>query len=419
VSDELADEVNAMLPSQICCVVGIDVAKAAHVVCALAAPSGAVRQRATRIEASAQGYAQLCGWLQQWGKPAELLIGLEATGVLWEPLYEAVTRAGYSVLVLNPRQTSSWAASLGLRAKTDGIDAHTLARGLLAGYARASVLPSEAVQSLRTLTRARRDLVQSQTAARQRLQDELVLLFPELPGHLPQHADLVDPALLTFLSQYSSAQAIARARLTDLITTLAEASGNRWGEAEAHALQHLAQHSAASRRAVHARALVVRTLALHLLDLRARLAELEAAIAQVGQDDEETGRLQEIPGIGPQNAATIRAELGDVSRFSSVDQVIAYAGLEPRTHDSGRFAGQKRLSKRGPGALRHALYLAALVAARFRPEWRHRYQRLLERGRAKKEALLILSRSLLKVVYHLLRTGASYDPTCVFPSERA
>ena len=53
------------------------------------------------------------------------------------------------MLLLNPRQTASWASSLGLRAKTDGIDAQTLARGLLAGLARASTLPSEAVQALR------------------------------------------------------------------------------------------------------------------------------------------------------------------------------------------------------------------------------------------------------------------------------
>jgi transposase len=321
------------------------------------------------------------------------------------------------VLVLTPRQTSSWAASLGLRAKTDGMDAQTLARGLLAGYARARTLPSEAVQSLRTLTRARRDLVQSQTAARQRLQDELVPLFPELIVHLPQHADLGDQAVLTLLSQYSSAQAIARAPLADLTATLTEASGKRWGEPEAQALQHLGQHSAARTRAVAARSLVVRTLALHLRDLHTRLAELEAAIAAVVQDDDDAQRLQTIPGIGPQNAATIRAELGDVSRFSRVEQVIAYAGLEPRTQDSGRFAGQKRLSKRGPGAWRQALYLATLVAVRFRAEWRSRYQRLLARGRAKKEALTILARSLLKVIYYLLRTGASYDPFAVGSSQ--
>lgn len=141
---------------------------------------------------------------------------------------------------------------MGLRAKTDGIDAHTLARGLLAGYARASTLPSEVVQAMRTLTRTRRDLVQSQTAARQRVQDELVPLFPELMSHLPRHADLGDPAILGFLSRYSSAQAIAHAPLADVATLLVECSSGRWGQAEAQTLHALAQHSAASTRAVAA-----------------------------------------------------------------------------------------------------------------------------------------------------------------------
>lgn len=99
-----------------------------------------------------------------------------------------------------------------------------------------------------------------------------------------------------------------------------------------------------------------------------------------------------------------------MARFAGVDQVVAYAGLEPRVRQSGAQLGQEKLSKRGPGALRHALYLAVLVAARYRPEWRARYQRLLDRGRAKKEALTILSRALLKVVYRLLLTGPDYDP---------
>lgn len=174
-------------------------------------------------------------------------------------------------------------------------------------------------------------------------------------SHLPRHADLGDPAILADLRQYSSAHALARATLTEITPFLVERSGGRWGQAEAQALHALAQHSAASTRAMAARRLVVRTLCWHLLDLRPRLAELEAAIAQVMPDDDEAHRWQAIPGIGPQNAATIRAELGEVSRFSTVDQVLASAGLEPRTQESGRSAGQKRLSKRGPGALRHAL----------------------------------------------------------------
>jgi transposase len=270
------------------------------------------------------------------------------------------------------------------------------------------------VQALRALTRARRDLVESQSAARQRLHDELVPVFPELVAHLPEHADLGTPAALRLLAVYSSVQALAQVPLDELSRTCEEVSERRWGRTHAQALQELAQHSTASTRAVAARALVVRTLALHLLDLHGRIAELEAALADVLRDDPPSQHLQsEVPGLGPLWTATIRAEVGDVARFTRVDQVIAYAGLEPRTHDSGRYAGQRHLSKRGPGALRHALYMATLVAVRVRTEWRTGYQRLLDRGRAKKEALTILSRKLLKVIYHLWRTGASYDPACL------
>jgi transposase len=399
-----------MLPPEIAYVMGIDIAKQAHVACALNAQTGQMHLRPRSFPATAQGYADLQAVMQPWGEPSTILVGLEATGCLWEPLYEHLTRAGYTVLVLNPRQTASWAASLGLRAKTDGIDAHTLARGLLAGLAQASTVPSEAVQELRALTRARRDLVQAQTAAKQRLRDELVVLFPELPAQTPGGCDLLAPAVLRLLAVYSSAQSIARAPLDDLATVLAEVSAGQWTAEHARDLHHVAQHSTASSRAVQARGVVVRTMVRHLLDLYERLADLEAALAEVLAGDADSQRLQTLPGVGPVIAATVRAELGDVARFAGVDQVIAYAGLDPRTQQSGAFVGQKHLSKRGPGALRHVLYLATLNAVRDRTEWRERYQRLLERGRAKKEALTILSRSYLKVIYQVLRTGTPYDP---------
>jgi transposase len=408
-----------VLDPQVRTVVGIDVAKWSHVVCAVEVPTGKVQQRPKKLEATAAGYAELLGWLADWGTPQTVLIGLEATGTLWEPLYDAITRAGYPVVVLNPRQTAAWATGLGLRAKTDGLDAQTLAHGLRAGLGRASVLPTETVQALRELTRARRDLIQTRTAARQRLRDELVVVFPELPDHLPDRCDLAHPAVLDLLSTYGSAQAIAAADRTDLATRLATHSAGRWGDAEAAALQTRARHSAASTRAVAARALVVQTFARHLRELQPHVAELEAAIAALLREDEPGQRLLEVPGIGPLHAATVRAELGDVSRFTHVDQVVAYAGLEPRTRQSGVFVGQAKLSKRGPGALRHALYLATLVAVRYRDEWRERYQKLLAHGRAKKEALTILSRALLKVIYHLLRTGDVYDPARLKPRTRA
>ena len=414
---------SALLPPEMRCVVGSDVAKTSPVVCALEAPGGAVRLTSTSIPARAAGSAHRVGWWRAGGQASTLLIGLESTGSRWEPLYDRLVQQGDGVALPSPHQTASWAASLGRRAKTDGIDARTLARGLLAGWARASTVPDATVPARRTLTRTRRDLVVSQRAARQRLHDELVPVFPELVGQLPDHADLGAPAILRLLAVYRSAHALAHAPLDDVARLLAEVSQHRWGRPHAQALQevaHVARTSAASTRAVAARGVVGRTLALHLLDRHARVAELETALAELLRTDPPSQQVPgQVPGLGPLWTATMRAELGDVSRFTPVDQVVAYAGLEPRTHESGRFAGQRRLSKRGPGALRPALSMATLVAVRFRPEWQTRYQRLLDRGRAKKEALTILSRQLLKVIYYLLRTGASYDPAYLNPGPPA
>ena len=102
-----AQEAASVLDATVRCVVGIDVAKRSHVACALEAPTGAVRQRPTKIEATAAGYARLCGWLAGWGEPAGVLIGLEATGSLWDPLHDALTQAGYRVVLLTPQQTAA------------------------------------------------------------------------------------------------------------------------------------------------------------------------------------------------------------------------------------------------------------------------------------------------------------------------
>jgi hypothetical protein len=128
-------------------------------------------------------------------------------------------------------------------------------------------LPSETVQAMRTLTRARRDLIQSRTATRQRLHDELVTLFPEFVRFLPTlpgRSDLGEPAVLALLSSYSSAQALAQVPLDELTTTLERVSGGRWGRDQAHAVHDLACRSTASARAVSARRLAARTLAHQL-----------------------------------------------------------------------------------------------------------------------------------------------------------
>src|SRR5262245_32679952 len=74
------EEEPAMTPAAIRCVVGIAVAKQAHVVGALEAPNGVLRHKPSQIEAPRQGYALWLAWLATWrasAQPEAVRIGLE------------------------------------------------------------------------------------------------------------------------------------------------------------------------------------------------------------------------------------------------------------------------------------------------------------------------------------------------------
>ena len=91
--------------------------------------------------------------------PGNSLVGLEATGHLWENLEAALTGAGYRVVVLNPLQTRRYRDVVRRKAKTDDIDAHVVAGLVRSGAAVASYVPDEQIQSLRELARLRARLM--------------------------------------------------------------------------------------------------------------------------------------------------------------------------------------------------------------------------------------------------------------------
>ena len=79
--------------------------------------------------------------------------------------------------------------------------------------------------------------------------------------------------------------------------------------------------------------------------------------------------IQSIVGIGPTTATSILAEVGDITRFPSSKQLIAYAGLDPRVKQSGSTLNRNtKLTKRGSPELRRALFICANTARRYDPE---------------------------------------------------
>jgi transposase len=117
-----------------------------------------------------------------------------------------------------------------------------------------------------------------------------------------------------------------------------------------------------------------------------------------------------IPGIGPVLAATILAEIGDITRFPRLAALVAYAGLDPSVVASGDFQGQRQhLSKRGSPHLRRALYLAAHNAQHHNPDLAAYMLRKLGQGKPYAAALIALAHRLLARIFVILKQGRAYQ----------
>jgi transposase len=142
-----------------------------------------------------------------------------------------------------------------------------------------------------------------------------------------------------------------------------------------------------------------------LAALRQRLAEFRAGAPEA----EARGRraLRSVTGVGEVTAEVVPAELGDVSRFRSAKQVVAYAGLAPGRRESAGKVRDLGITKRGSPLLRRVPVEAAWQAVRRSVYWRG-ISAALKKRRGRRRAIVAVARRLLGVLVALLRSGAEY-----------
>jgi len=110
--------------------------------------------------------------------------------------------------------------------------------------------------------------------------------------------------------------------------------------------------------------------------------------------------LTSIPGIGLKTAIHLLVITQGFQRFDSSKQLAAYVGLAPRLYESGSSVrGKVHIAKLGMGQMRKLLYLCALSAKKYNLACQQLYQRLLEKGKAKKLALIAVANKLLKQAF--------------------
>ena len=118
-------------------------------------------------------------------------------------------------------------------------------------------------------------------------------------------------------------------------------------------------------------------------------------------------RLGTIPGVGAQGAAWLTCLLRRIP-FTGSDAVVAYSGLDPRARDSGQMRGRRRLSKRGPAALRRLLFMMAFSASRSKV-FQAEYKAFRARGLSSTAAIVVLARKLLRIAFAVWKTQTTFD----------
>jgi transposase len=281
-------------------------------------------------------------------------VALEVTGNAWaiaRILEPDVAR----VIVVSPNDTGIRQA----RAKTDRLDARTLAKLLWAGELDGVWAPDERVRAMRRRLARRAQLVR----ARSRAKNEIHAVLMRCPNDRPPAADLFGVK--------------GRAWLADQQLAVCE------------------------RETVDA--------GLRQVDfLHTEIAQVDQLIAADALGWPEIKRLMTVPGVNVIVAATFMAAVGDIRRFSDRRKLTAYLGLDPRVRQSGNApATHGHISKQGSASARHALVEACWSTVRQPGPIAAFYARVKAR-RGHSIAIVAAARKLAYLFWCLLTRGEDY-----------
>ncbi len=125
-------------------------------------------------------------------------------------------------------------------------------------------------------------------------------------------------------------------------------------------------------------------------------------------------QVNSVKGIGKRATAILIIFTQGFKHTENYQQLISYAGLSPKEYSSGKsIRGKVRISKIGGGQLRRTLYMCALNAKKTNAACKALFDRLVEKGKNKKLAIIAVCNKLLKQVFGVVQSGKLYQDNFV------
>ena len=377
------------------CCAGLDVHKNVIVACVRLTLGRKVERECRTFDTTTTGLLALLSWLSASGCTH---VAMEATGVYWKPVWNILSDGTFELIVANAAHIKNVPGR-----KTDMNDAMWIADLVACGLIRASFVPDERTQELRSLLRTRKQMTREQTSHIQRMQRTLE------EGNIKLDSVISDIVGVS-----------GRCMIEAMIA----------GETSPVRLADLAHRRIRAPREALCEALRGRVTDHHRFLLRLHLRQYDAlatAIAEIDQQVEvliedmdeqiEAGQatfralimlLCSIPGVGTLAAVVILSEIGrDMSRFPTAGHLLAWAGLCPGQNES---AGKRKSSRLRKGApwLKTLLIQCAWAASRRQDSYYKAQFSRLKARRGPKKAVCAVAASILTAIYHMLKDGTGH-----------
>jgi transposase len=146
-----------------------------------------------------------------------------------------------------------------------------------------------------------------------------------------------------------------------------------------------------------------------------QLKELEKLMKNLIDSDEvikqKVSNICKIKGIGMLTAATILAETNGFELFKNYKQLVSYSGFDVVERESGTSTGKTKISKKGNGHIRRALFMPAFTAVRYKEKpVVDLYNRTFEKHGIKMKSYVAAQKKLLVLIYHIWKKNEEYNP---------
>ena len=386
-------------------IVGIDIGKNHHEA-SIVSPEGKQIGRSLRFATTHKGADSLMSFIFKNIGNSPCVFGMEATGHYWYPIYSFLKAKGYTIYVINPIQSDSLRKMYIRQTKNDSIDSFLIAEVIRFGQFGTTSMADENILAMRQLCRYRDSVISSRTEIKLRIGTIMEQIFPE---YEKQFSSLWVSTSMGILEKYLTPENIENAPIDELFEIIKDKSHNRLTKAKAISIKEAAADTFGIKIAQDAFSFQLKQLIdrMNFLD-----KQIEALDCQILEYYEKFDcYLHTIPGIGIIGAATILAEIGDISRFKNSSALVAFAGIDPTVRQSGEFnSTHNHMSKRGSPYLRHAIFLAATTCSFHNSPLNAYYKKKRDQGKHHLTATGAVARKLTTIIYAVLRDSKPYEP---------